>query len=240
MKVAIEMAEYAALGLVALDEELQRLPLATLPGVFFRASRTGRSHPPHTSFAYFLPPSTTEDKPVREGRFNDRGQRALYLATSPTILSAEMTQDGKSGAFAVARFDADMSALRIANLLPDATRDFPHVNSLLGEGERKRLPGHEADTDPYAHTVLLRQLLERRHYDGAAYPSVHGAYLDDPSRFNVVLFTESLFERILSTHWSEAHVTEEQFEPVEDEDPAITDARAKKVRDIAEGKTAQA
>jgi hypothetical protein len=88
------------------------------------------------------------------------------------------------------------------------------VNDLIGEAERKRSSDERyTESDPYPHTIYLRHELEAQGFQGAIYPSVHGNHKDDPASYNLVLFAEELFDRIVRDGWT-GDVKHEVFEPV--------------------------
>jgi len=225
MQDAVTNLEHAVLGLHHLRVEIRRVSEAVLPLEVYRASKAGRSHAPENSPEYFLPPPGTLSNSNRlpEGRFNDIGVRALYLATQADILPAEMTQRGFPGEFLVARFQVKLEGVKIANLLPAATKDLPHVNDLVGEAERRRTPDvKDSVSDPYPHTIFLRHELEVQGFQGAAYPSVHDNHKDDPDGYNLVVFDEELFERIILQGWT-GEVNQEVFEPSAEGQPKARD-----------------
>jgi len=216
MRDTVRNVEIAVLGLGCLREEIKKVREASLPREMYRASKACRTHAPEDSPEYFLPPCAADANGKRrpEGRFNDIGQRALYLASQDDILQAEMTQQGRPGEFVVARFHIDPGRVRIANLLPSATVDLPYVNALVGEAERKRTTdARHTESDPYPHTIYLRHELEDAGFQGAIYPSVHDNHKEDPAGYNLVVFAEELFDRIIIGGWTD-DVSCEAFQPV--------------------------
>jgi hypothetical protein len=129
----------------------------------------------------------------RENRYNQPGQRALYLAkTVATVVDETAGRDGED--IFVQEFALDLGAARALLLEQDMRKSFPHLYCLLLFAEKLPLdaeqiaPASSSFRYPYRVGQFIRSVCDSQGVLAVQYPSVRGGYKQSSDALNVALF----------------------------------------------------
>lgn len=163
-----------------------------ITGSFFRGRAYDRGEKPRDSGDFYWQPDAWQTHVSsgrwRPDRYNERGQRVLYLST--TARTAFRESDKAGCAQFIQRFEVDLPNTRSVILDHELETRFPYIHYLLLNSEY--LPGESHLPNPYRATHFLAFLSACFEIDAIEYPCVKVNHKEYPDEFNLVLFRKAM------------------------------------------------
>jgi hypothetical protein len=163
-----------------------------LKGLFFRGRSYKRGEKPKDSDDFYWRQDAWQ-KHVSSGkwesdRYNENGERVLYLSTTARTASREIARAGCTPF--MQRFELDLPNTLSVLLDHELETRFPFIHYLLLNSEF--LPGESHLPNAYRATHFLAYLCACFEIDAVEYPSVKVNLKGCPGGFNLVLFRNAL------------------------------------------------
>jgi hypothetical protein len=163
-----------------------------ITGEYFRGRRFQNSVSEATPNQFFAPPAGKQVK----GRYNESGNRVLYLSRTPDTVLAECPWCPEKPRLFIQRFRLNLPKERMIALELDLETSFPYLHYLLLDSEY--VPESTAEfgnvRNPYRATHFLAYLASLDRVSGIEYPSVRTAIQGDASAINFVLLGKIVTE----------------------------------------------
>jgi len=172
--------------------ELRSAARHGLTGLFFRGRSYKRGEKPRDSNDIYWRQGAWQ-KHVSSGnwkpdRYNENGERVLYLSTTALTASREIAEPGCTRF--IQRFELNLPNTRSVVLDHALEVQFPYLHYLLLNSEY--LPGESHLPNPYRATHFLAFLSACFEIDAIEYPCVMVNLKECPGEFNLVLFRKAV------------------------------------------------
>lgn len=161
-------------------------------GTFYRSRPFAVGHSPQSSTDLEAPRAGSQ----LPERYNEDGQRVLYLASSAMVAAIECRTTSDKPRVFIQRFDLDLSHRRIVRLALEMEDRFPHLHYLMLDSEYLPTQAHEFSNvrNPYRATHFVAFLCGLADVSAIEYPSIRAGAQGDRSGFNVAVFGEAVEE----------------------------------------------
>ncbi len=161
-------------------------------GEYFRGRRFPNSVLNPTSEQLWAPSASKQ----KLGRYNESGNRVLYLSRTPQTVAAECPPSDDKPWLFIQKFCLNLPKERMLALTLDLELKFPHLHYLLLDSEY--VPERTAEfanvRNPYRATHFLAYLASLNGVSGIEYPSIRAGIPTDSSKVNFALLGKAVAE----------------------------------------------
>lgn len=181
-----------------LDAQIRQAAKLGLQEIYYRGIAFPEAAVPESSD--FGPPNVQE-----ENRYNEAGQRALYLAkTLATVVEETSPPEGQD--LFVQKFALAFADVKVLVLDEDMETTFPHLHCLLLYAERIPLEAEQLEQSPsspfpqpYKVGHFIRHVCDSHSIVAVQYPSVRGGYKARADAVNLALFGSTINQVLTMT-----------------------------------------
>ena len=162
-----------------------------ITGEYFRGRRFPNFVSNPTSEQLFAPSAGKQ-----RGRYNESGNRVLYLSRTPETVMAECPPSDDKPRLFIQKFCIDFPKEYMLAFALDLEARFPHLHYLLLDNEYA--PEQTAEfanvRNPYRATHFLACLASLNGVSGIKYPSIRAGIQSDSTGINLVLLGKAVAE----------------------------------------------
>jgi hypothetical protein len=171
--------------------DFQRAIKTGIKGEYFRARRFAASASvPPLSKELHAPPVGNQSP----GRYNEQGQRVLYLSRTAKIAATECRPDIDKPLIYVQQFKIYLPTLKVILLELNLEASTPFLHYLLLDSEYVPEKANELPNvrNPYRATHFLGYLASINSVAGIEYPSIRGDIQNNPDAVNLVILSSAV------------------------------------------------